>query len=575
MPEAGDMAEALKIVIVGGVAAGPKAAARAQRLDPEASITILEQGKYISYSACGLPYLISGEIPDIKHILASPVGVMRDAEYFRTVKNINFLTGKEVTAVDRARKLVQALDLATLEEETYPYDKLVLATGAAPVRPQVPGIDVENVFVIRQPRDGLAIMAALESRKPQRAALVGAGAIGLEVAEALVEWGVEVTVVETLDQVFTGLLDFEMGALLRRHLESKGIKVRTGERVTSFGSDEEGRLSRVYTEKGELPAELAVVAVGVQPNVALAREAGLVIGETGAIKVDRELRTSDPDIYAGGDCAEDFHRLLNRPVFVSSGQLANIQGRIIGTNLTGGKAVYQGMVGATVAKVFDYTVGATGLSEAVARREGYEVVSALVPGLDHAHYLPDARFVGLKMVADKATGRVLGVQVVGPGDGAKRLDVAAAAITLGVTVEDLTQLNLGYAPPYSVAIDLLVNAAQVLQNKLTGVAQTLSPLEVQQLTDQGEDIMLLDVRTPAEFRRERLKHPKAFALPLGRLRDKAQVLPKDKLYIPYCQLSRRGYEAAKILEGMGFPRVKFMEGGVVHWPFELERGKGE
>jgi NADPH-dependent 2,4-dienoyl-CoA reductase/sulfur reductase-like enzyme/rhodanese-related sulfurtransferase len=569
------MADPLKIVIVGGVAAGPKAAARARRLDPQARITILEKGDYISYSACGLPFLISGEIPDVRHLLASPVGVMRDAEYFRQVKDINFLTGKEVLAIDRLGKLVQVRDLASGQEETYPYDKLVLATGAVPVRPQVPGIAVENVFVIRQPRDGLAIMAALEKHKPRRAALIGAGAIGLEVAEALADWGVEVTVVEAKDQVFPGLLDSEMGTLLRRQLENQGVKVRTGETVTSFGSDEDNHLNRVYTSKGEFPAELAVVAVGVRPNVDLAREAGLALGETGGIKVDGELRTSDPDIYAGGDCAENFHRLLQRPVLVSSGQLANIQGRIIGTNLTGGHLVYQGMVGTVVAKVFNYTVGATGLSETAARQAGFEVETVLVPGLDHAHYLPDALIVGLKMVADKATGKVLGVQVVGPGDGAKRLDVAAAAITLGATVADLSQFNLGYSPPYSVAIDLLVNAAQVMQNKLTGVAQSLSPLEVEELTNKGEDFLLLDVRTPAEFRRERLKHPKSFAMPLGRLRDKAQGLPKDKLYIPFCQFSLRGYEAAKILEGLGFKHVKFMDGGVTHWPFELERSKGE
>jgi NADPH-dependent 2,4-dienoyl-CoA reductase/sulfur reductase-like enzyme/rhodanese-related sulfurtransferase len=568
------MADALKIVVVGGVAAGPKAAARARRLDPRAEITILEKGTYISYSACGLPYFISKEVPEFKELLATPVGVMRDTQFFLKVKGFTVLTGKEVLAIDRGRKVAVARDLATSQEETYPYDKLVLATGAVPVRPRIPGIEAKNVFMIRQPEDGLAIMAALESRQPKRAVLVGAGAIGLEMAESLAKRGVEVTVVEALEQIFPGLLDFEMGAILRRYLESKGVKVRTGEQVTSFGSDDEGRLSQVYTNKGEFPAELAVVAIGVRPNVELARQAGLEIGETGAIKVDQELRTSDPDIYAGGDCAEHFNRLLNRPVFVSSGQLANIQGRIIGTNLVGGRAVYQGMVGTTVARVFEYTAGATGLSEAAARREGLDVVTALVPGPDHAHYLPQSLFVGLKMVADRATGRVLGVQVAGPGDCAKRLDVAAAAITMGATVDDMAQFNLGYAPPYSVAIDVLINAAQVMQNKLTGVAQALTPLEVQALTDQGEDIMLLDVRTPAEFAEVRLKHPKSFALPLGRVRDKAPDLPKDKLYIPFCKLSLRGYEAAKILEGQGFKRVKFMDGGVIHWPFELEYGKG-
>jgi NADPH-dependent 2,4-dienoyl-CoA reductase/sulfur reductase-like enzyme/rhodanese-related sulfurtransferase len=569
------MAGALKIVVVGGVAAGPKAAARARRCDPQAEITILEKGEVVSYSACGLPFLISGEVPDVRPLLSTPVGVLRDAEYFKTVKGINFLTGKEVTAIDRPRRVVTARDLATGREESYPYDKLVLATGASPVRPKLPGIDTPNVFVIRQPRDGLAIMEVLQKSEPKRAVLIGAGPIGLEMCEAFREWGVEVTVIEALDQVLPGLLDFEMGALVRRLLESKGVKCRTGERVTSFGSNREGLLERVYTTGGEYAAELAVVAIGVRPNVELARQAGLEIGATGAIKVDQSLRTSDQDIYAGGDCAENYHRLLGRPVFVSSGQLANIQGRVIGTNVAGGQAVYHGMVGTVVNKVFEYTVGATGLTEAAARNEGLEVETVLAPGLDHAHYLPDALFVGLKMVAEKGSGRLLGVQVAGPGDGAKRLDVAAAALTLGATVEALTQFNLGYSPPYSVAIDLLVNAAQVMQNKLTGLAQGLSPLEVQALTDAGQDFMLLDVRTPGEFREIRLKHPRAFAMPLGKLRDKAPALPKDRLYIPYCQFSLRGYEAQKILQGMGFSRVKFMDGGVVHWPFDLEKGGPE
>ncbi len=569
------MAKTLKIVIVGGVAAGPKAAARARRLDPQAEITLLEKGTYISYSACGLPYFVSKEVPEFKQLLATPVGVMRDAGFFQKVKGFTVLTGKEVLAIDRTKKVAKVRDVATSQEETYPYDKLVLATGAVPVRPRIPGIEAQNIFMIRQPEDGLAIMAALESRKPKRAVLVGAGAIGLEMAEALVKRGVAVTVVEALDQVFPGLLDFEMGAMLRRHLESKGVEVRVGEQVTAFGSDSENRLAKVTTNKGEFAAELAIVAVGVRPSVELARQAGLEIGETGAIKVDQELRTSDPDIYAGGDCAENFHRLLGRPAWVSSGQLANIQGRIIGTNLVGGHAVYQGMVGTTVARVFEFTAGGTGLSEAAARRAGFDVVTALVPGPDYASYLPNSAVVGLKMVAERATGRVLGVQVVGPGDGAKRLDVAAAAITLGASVDDMAQFNLGYAPPYSVAVDLLDTAAQVVQNKLTGVAQALTPMEVQQLTEQGADFMLLDVRTPGEFAEVRIKHPKSFALPLGRLREKAPDLPKDKLYIPFCKFSLRGYEAEKILDGLGFKNVKFMDGGVVHWPFELEYGKIE
>jgi len=564
------MAAGLRIVVIGGVAAGPKAAARARRLDPRAEITILERGDYISYSACGLPYLISGEVPELKSILATPVGVMRDAEYFRNIKGINFVTGKEAVSLERGRKVVEVKDRATGAAETYPYDRLVLATGASPVKPPWPGIDLPGVFVVRQPRDAVAILEALKGTRPSRAVLIGAGAISLELAEAFVQWGLEVLVIEALEEVMPGALDPEMGALVRRHLESQGVKVKTGERVASLASNEDGRVARVFTDRGEYPGDLVVVAIGVRPNVELAKGAGLEIGASRAIKVDQFLRTSDPDIYAGGDCAENFHRLLKRPVFVSSGQLANVQGRVIGTNVVGGQEVYRGMVGTFVAKVFDYTVGATGLTEAAARREGLEVVTALVPGLDHAHYYPEARFVGLKMVAEKESGRLLGVQVAGPGDGAKRLDAAATALTLGATVKDLSQLNLGYSPPYSVAIDLLVNAAQVMDNKLTGVAQALSPKEVQELTDAGQDFLLLDVRTPQEFREVRLKHPKVFTMPLGVLRHKAPDFPRDRLYIPFCQFSMRGYEAQKILEGLGFTRVKFLDGGVAQWPFELE-----
>jgi NADPH-dependent 2,4-dienoyl-CoA reductase/sulfur reductase-like enzyme/rhodanese-related sulfurtransferase len=561
----------LKIVIVGGVAAGPKAAARARRLDPQAEITVLEKGDYISYSGCGLPFLISGEVPEVKSLLSTPAGAMRDAEFFRRVKDVNFLTGKEVTAIDREHRAVAVRDLCSGRQESYPYDKLVLATGALPVRPDLPGIDLGKVFVVRQPRDALAIKDVLTQLKSNRAVIIGAGPIGLELCEALLEWDLEVTVVEALDQVFPGSLDFEMGAILRRHLESKGVKVQTGKSVTSFGGNSQGLLERVQTSAGEYPADLAVLSIGVKPNVELARQAGLTIGPTGAIQVDRYLRTSDPDIYAGGDCVENFHRLLKRPVFVSSGQQANIQGRIIGTNLAGGQTTFQGMVGTLINRIFDYTVGATGLTEAAARNEGLDLETVLVPGLDHTHYFPGAQFVGLKMVAEKSSGRVLGVQVVGPGDGAKRLDVAAAAITMGATVEDLTQFNLGYSPPYSVAIDIIINAAQVMQNKLGGVAQALSPLEIPKLDQEGQDYVLLDVRTPAEFKAVRLDHPRVTSLPLAKLREEADQLSRDKLYIPFCQMSMRGFEAEKILEGMGFKKVKFMDGGVIHWPYKLKK----
>lgn len=564
------MANAMKIVVVGGVAAGPKAAARARRCDPQAEITLLEQGDYISYAGCGLPYFISGMIPDLKELLATPVGVVRDATFFENVKGFDLRTGKRVTAIDRQQKQLQVTDVKTGSVEVMPYDRLVLATGARPVRPPIEGIDLGNIFYLQNPGHALSIREAIERDRPKKAVLIGAGLIGLEVAEGLMHRGIEVTLIEMLDFVLPGLLDFEMAAILTRYLESKGMTIRTGERAERFIGGPDGKVARVVTNKGEYDAGLVLIAIGVRPNVVLARDAGLELGETGAIKVDEYLRTSDPDIYAGGDCVENRHLVTGKPVFVSSGQLANIHGRIIGTNITGGQTKFQGFVGTAIAKAFDYTVGVTGLKESVARDLGYDIETALVPAPDHAHYYPQSGFVGLKMVAERPTGRLLGVQVVGPGEGSKRVDVAATAITLGATVETISQLNLAYAPPYASALDNLLTAANVMLNKLEGRAPSITPMAVQKMTEQEQDFMLLDVRTPQEFQEVRIKNPHVFVMPLGKLREKAPGFPKDKPIIPFCKLSLRGYEAVKILESLGFKQVRFMDGGVLHWPYELE-----
>ena len=565
------MASPMKIVVVGGVAAGPKAAARARRCDPTAEITLFEQGEFVSYAGCGLPFFISGAIPDIKELLATPVGVVRDAGFFKNVKGFDLHTGKRVTAIERGKKQVQVTDVKTGEVETAPYDRLVLATGARPVRPPIEGIDLGNIFPLQTPKHALEIREAIERDKVKKAVLIGAGWIGLEVTEALVHRGIEVTLVEALDFVAPNLLDFEIAALLSRHLTEKGVAVRTQERAARFIGNSEGKVKKVVTDKGEYDADLVLIAIGVRPNVDLAREAGLELGQTGAIKVDDYLRTSDPDIYAGGDCIESKHLLTGKPAFVSSGQLANIHGRIIGTNLTGGQETFKGFVGTSIAKVFDFSVGAAGLKESVARDLGFDVETALVPGPDHAHYYPQSGVVGLKMVADRKTRRLLGVQVVGPGDGSKRIDVAATAITLGATLDTMSQLNLAYSPPFSSALDNLLVAANVMLNKLEGRAPSVTPMAVQEMTEQGQDFMLLDVRTPQEFNEIRLKNPNTFFMPLGRLREKAPEFPKDKTIIPFCKLSLRGYEAVKILEGLGFKDVKFMDGGVVQWPYELEK----
>ncbi|MGB9860016.1 MAG: FAD-dependent oxidoreductase [Moorellaceae bacterium] len=567
-----------KIVIIGGVATGPKAAARARRLDPQAEITLVEQGSYLSYAGCGLPYYIGGLVKDRRELMSTAAGVVRDAAFFKGVKNINVLTRTRALAIDRRAKEVQVMDLETGETRSLPYDKLVLATGSTPVRPPIPGLDLGRVYTLGSMEEAVAIREALSSGQVDKAVIIGGGLIGLEMAEALHMAAqshgrdLRVTLVEALPQLVSAQLDADMAALVAQHLRAKGVELHLGCKVLRLEGDEEGRVRAVVTEQGELPADLVIVAVGVRPNTALARDAGLSLGVTGGIVVNQYLETDDPDILAGGDCVENLHILTGRPVYLPLGSTANRHGRVLGANVTGGRERFPGVLGTAIFKVFDYHVGRTGLSEKEARDNGYEVETIICPNPDRAHYYPGSKPIIIKMVANKANRRLLGVQIVGPGEVAKRVDVAVAAITMGATVDQVANLDLAYAPPYSTALDPLTHAANALRNKLDGLARSVSPLEVKRRLERGEDFILLDVRTPAEVEEVRLPYPQVRHLPLGKLRQEAGSLPQDKDIIAFCKISLRGYEAQVILNGLGFQRVCFMEGGLAAWPFEVVKG---
>jgi NADPH-dependent 2,4-dienoyl-CoA reductase/sulfur reductase-like enzyme/rhodanese-related sulfurtransferase len=560
----------MKVVIVGGVAAGPKAASRIIRMKPDTDVTIIEKGQFLSYAGCGLPYYVSGEIKEQRELMETPAGVVRDAAFFLNVKNFKVQNRTEALEIDRDGKRLRVKALATGEESWLPYDKLVLATGASPVIPPIPGVDKKNVYTLHGVHDAEGIKTALAQQKAKDVVIIGGGLIGVEATEALATHGCRVTIIEMLPQILN-LLDWEIARLVENYMESNGVRVMTNTKAIAMESrgGTNDIVTHVRTDKGDLPADMVILAIGVRPNTSLAQKAGLAIGEkTGAIKVDGHMCTSDPDIYAAGDCVECMDRLTGSHCYVPLGSTANKQGRVVAVNICGGYELFPGVVGSSICKVFDYCVARTGLTERAAISHGYEVITAMVPGADKAHYMPQSKTLLMKIIVDKKTDRLLGVQVTGPGEGAKRIDVAATAITAGMTLDQLAQLDLSYAPPYASAMDNLITAANVARNKRDGYMIGISAESVQRKTQNGEDFVFLDVRSPQEYAVGHL--PKSTLIPLGALRKRLDEIPKDKEVITYCAISLRGYEASLILRGAGFTNVKVLDGGVAMWPFEKE-----
>jgi NADPH-dependent 2,4-dienoyl-CoA reductase/sulfur reductase-like enzyme/rhodanese-related sulfurtransferase len=556
-----------RVVIVGGVAAGPKVAARIIRNQPDADVTLVERGELLSYAGCGLPYYVSGVVKEQKELMATPVGVVRDPVFFQKVKNVHALKGTEAVEIDRDGKRVKVRTVGDGDERWLEYDQLVLATGAKPVVPPIPGADLKNVLSLQGVHDAEAIRRMLSAGKARDVVIIGGGLIGVEATEALVHAGCRVTIVEMLPQILR-ILDAEMARHVERHMEAHGVKVLTNTKVKSIEprTDAPSQAGGVVTDSGRLSADLVVMAIGVRPNVELARAAGLEIGPTGGIVVDERMRTADADIFAAGDCAEMTDLLTGRPCFVPLGSTANKQGRVAANVICGEDDRFPGVLGSTVCKVFDFCVARTGLTETGAREAGYEVFTTHAPAPDKAHFMPEARPLMLKMIADAKTRRLLGLQAVGAGAGEKRVDVAATAITAGMTVDAVANLDLCYAPPYAPAMDNIITAANVLRNKLDGKFRGMTCAEVKNMLDAGEDFFFLDVRSPGEYEQVRLEA--GTLIPLGALRGRLNELPRDKPIVAFCKISLRGYEAARILRGAGFEDVRVMDGGLAMWPYE-------
>lgn len=559
------MSEKLRVLVIGGVACGPKTAARLKRLIPDAEVTMLEKGGLVSYGACGLPYYVEGMFSNINALTHTPAGVSRTPEFFQSWKGFQTLTRTEAMAIDRDAKTVRTRDLESGREEDLPYDKLVLATGGRPFKPPIPGLDLKNVWFMTHPDDAASLVAEIERQGLKRAVLVGAGFIGLEVAEALINRGLEVTMVEMADQIMPGILDEDIARLAQIHMDDNDVDLVLGETVTALeGRD---RVRTVVTDKGKIEADFVVIGVGTRPNDDLARAAGLRC-ERG-ITINEYCQTSDPDIYAGGDCVSNayIHRQVGDPLYVPLGSTANKHGRVIANHIAGRPTPFSGITCSSVVRAFDYTLGRTGLTERMALALGIDYEVTTWTGQDIPHYMAGSRLFAIKMLASRRDRKLLGVQVAGMGNGAKRLDVAASVIYFGGTLDQLADIDFGYAPPFSPPIDPLAVCAHVLTNKLDGLAAGMPPLDAKQMMDSG-DCLLLDVRIPEESKMEWIPHTDMLQIPLPELRDRLAELPRDRDILTYCKVSMRGYEAQLILNAAGIDRVRFIEGGVAAWPFE-------
>ena len=567
------MKDSIKVVIVGGVACGPKTASRLKRIRPEAEVTLVDKGKVLSYGACGLPYYVSGSFDRIDALVETPIGVKRDPVFFKKVKGFDALPETEAVKIDRQNKTVDVVSGAAGVKRTLPYDRLVLATGARPFRPSIPGLELKGIHHMHQLEDASSVKSAVEKGEVRSAAIIGAGLIGMEMCEALVARGVRVTIVEMLPTVMGLLLDEEIGRLAMKHMAAKGVILRMGETVRAFEGHAQGRVAKVRTSRDVIDSDLCLLAVGVKPTSELAVQAGLAVDPKGGILINPFCQTNDPDIYAGGDCVTNacLHGLSGGGIFAPQGSTSNKHGRIIANHIAGLAEPFPGVLGTVICKVFEITIARTGLTEVQARALGYDVETVLWAGADLPHYYPGTKPFCMKLVVNRRTRQLIGFQAVGAGDVDKRLDVAATAISLQATIDTIAHLDLGYAPPYSPPLDPILTAAHIAQNKLDGITKGISPLELRRRVEQGDrDIVLVDVRTPAE--REQVRLPfedRTVHIPLGALRERLGELPREKQIVPFCKVSLRGYEAERILSGAGFPNVSFLDGGIAAWPFEL------
>lgn len=552
----------MKIIIVGGVAGGATAAARSRRNDESAEIILVERGNYISFANCGLPYHISGAIAEREQLLVT------SEQTFKDRYRVQVRSGTEAISIDRENKTLRLRNLATGTELDEPYDKLLLSPGAIPIHPRLPGIDSKRVFSLHNIPDLDNIMDHLSQHSTRRAVVIGGGFIGIEAAENLHDRGISTTLVEGMDQILAPL-DYEMAAIVHSHVHDKNIELYLSNKVESFEDKEDYTV--VFLSSGRrIQADIIIMAIGVRPQTALAKSADLEIGTTGGIKVNNYLQSSDPDIYAVGDAIEITQTINGKPALIPLAGPANRQGRIAADNIAfNNKKQYQGTLGTSILKAFDLTAASTGLNEKQLLSANIPFLSCITHSGSHASYYPGAKQVSIKLLFT-AQGDILGAQAVGAAGVDKRIDVIATAIQGKLSIEDLTDLELAYAPPYSSAKDPVNMSGYVASNILNKSVEVIDWKELQNILESDNaSLQLLDVRTAEEF--EFGSIPTALNIDINHLRAQIKEIDTTVPIIVFCQVGIRGYLAYRILKQLGFEQVRNLSGGYKTYSWAVDK----
>ncbi len=534
----------MRIIVIGAVAAGTSAAAKARRNDDSADIVIYEKDQDISYSGCGLPYYIGSRISDIKELTP------RDASFFKKKYNIDVKTRHEVKKIDIEKKTVLVIELETGKTHIDHYDKLVISTGARSFLPNVDGIDLQHVFCLRNVRDAISIKNFMDSKKPKKAVITGTGFIGLELLENFMACNIEVTIVEMMDKI-TPNLDRDMACYLENILAKQKIQILKNLRIEKINEKD-----LVLSDGQVLQADMVLMATGVRPNVELAASAGILIGETGAIAVKNDMSTNADDVYACGDCIETFSSITGKPVYRPLGSTANKTGRIAGDALSGGGLRYRGNLGTGIFQLFDLTIATTGLSEEDAKKEGFDVVCCHNIKPNRPIYFSGEEMV-IKGIAEKNSGQLLGVQIIGTEGVDKRIDVFAALVTYKAKVEELFHLDLAYAPPFSTTKDPVHYTGMILDNAIHQGRELLTSKE---LHEMNQAVQVVDARSVSDYEKKgHVEH--AISMPHAKLREMMKDLDPEKVTVTYCNKGVTGNAAQNILLGHGFRKVYNLSGG--------------